>query len=154
MTHTADEMLLKGWSLQPLVDLTLNTPLLTALIPSEILDIIQSVEVSYSRLLYNQKLQTRCFPIKDKLTIFLFHQDPRLGYFYGVNLHNTNYKLNSIYVFETFFLQQSGSVNVPNKTIENGENGLDQLGIIKLFEGEPQLHYWDDTYCDMINGRI
>lgn len=104
MTHTADEMLLAGYSINETISVLLNTQIpgngstILDLLPPELIQIIP--------------------------------QDPRFGYFYG----------------------QSGNINVPFRTIENGEHGLDELGTIKLYNGEPKLSFWNDTYCDMING--
>ncbi|EFX73749.1 hypothetical protein DAPPUDRAFT_307582 [Daphnia pulex] len=56
-------------------------------------------------------------------------EDPRFGYYYGVN--NTN----------------DGEV-----VVESGANGLDKLGLIRKWKGEENLNYWNDPYCNMING--
>lgn len=43
--------------------------------------------------------------------------------------------------------------NLGEFTIESGASGLDQLGVIRDWDGHgQQLEYWDDQYCDMING--
>ncbi|XP_057370163.1 platelet glycoprotein 4-like [Daphnia carinata] len=56
-------------------------------------------------------------------------EDPRFGYFYGVN-----------------------GTDGGEFKIESGANGLDKLGLIRSWKGEKNLSYWDDQYCDMING--
>ncbi|KAI9565812.1 hypothetical protein GHT06_009607 [Daphnia sinensis] len=56
-------------------------------------------------------------------------EDPRFGYFYGVN-----------------------GTNQGEFKIESGANGLDKLGLIRTWKGEDSLSYWKDPYCDMING--
>ena len=50
-------------------------------------------------------------------------------------------------------IQDSGNLNGAYKEIENGENGLDRLGLIRSFDGKMELNYWNDTYCDMLNGK-
>lgn len=38
--------------------------------------------------------------------------------------------------------------------VESGANGLDKLGLIRKWKGEENLNYWNDPYCNMINGRF
>lgn len=53
----------------------------------------------------------------------------RFGYFYGRNGSNSG----------TF-------------TIESGSNNLNEMGFIKAWNGNANLNYWNDSYCNMING--
>lgn len=47
---------------------------------------------------------------------------------------------------------QVNNTNSGQFTIESGARGLDQLGLIREWNGEAKVNYWNDTYCDMING--
>lgn len=48
-------------------------------------------------------------------------------------------------------LQRNGS-NSGTFTIESGANHLSELGFIKAWNGNSKLNFWEDQYCDMING--
>lgn len=56
-------------------------------------------------------------------------EDPKFGFFYGRN-----------------------GTNLGEFKIESGANGLDQLGFIRTWNGKKSVDYWNDIYCNMING--
>ncbi|XP_071358069.1 platelet glycoprotein 4 [Trachinotus anak] len=39
-----------------------------------------------------------------------------------------------------------------NYTVFTGKDDISKVGIIDSWQGERSLHFWNDTYCDMING--
>lgn len=47
---------------------------------------------------------------------------------------------------------QKNVTNLGEFTIESGSSGLDELGYIREWNKKQALDYWNDTYCDMING--
>ncbi|KAG7497611.1 platelet glycoprotein 4 [Solea senegalensis] len=49
------------------------------------------------------------------------------------------------------FVPYNGSVD-GNYTIYNGKDDISKVGIIDRWRGETSLPFWNDTYCDMING--
>ncbi|XP_046443721.1 lysosome membrane protein 2-like [Daphnia pulex] len=56
-------------------------------------------------------------------------EDPKFGFFYGRN-----------------------GTNLGEFTIESGANDLNELGYIKKWNGKSSVEYWNDTFCNMING--
>lgn len=50
-------------------------------------------------------------------------------------------------------IQRNGT-NLGEFTIESGSIGLDQLGLIRDWNGNTKLSYWNDDLCDMINGTL
>lgn len=62
-------------------------------------------------------------------------------------------KLIHIFSFSNCRLKSKrNGTNLGEFKIESGANGLDQLGFIRTWNGNESVDYWNDTYCNMING--
>ncbi|XP_040199388.1 platelet glycoprotein 4 [Rana temporaria] len=49
------------------------------------------------------------------------------------------------------FYPYNGTMDGPY-TVYNGKNDISRVSIITTYKGSSNLSYWDDIYCDMING--
>lgn len=132
MTHTVREMLFEGWSLQPYVNI---------------------LELLYEQL--SNKTDSTLPPLPE------LPEDPKFGFFYGVNNDSPTTKplkwyinISPVYLFHIHhrnYTQRNGT-NLGEFTIESGANDLNELGYIKKWNGKSSVEYWNDTFCNMING--